>query len=89
MKFRTVIWSIPVLLTVSLSTVAHVPPPAAPRVFLMDGAKLEQIKKKIQSNDKEYQAAVANFEQAAKKALAGGTYSVMSKTAAPARSRSY
>jgi hypothetical protein len=57
--------------------------PVAPRVFLMDAAKLQQVKKGIRSNDKTYQAAVANIESAARKALAGGTYSVVSKTAAP------
>ena len=58
-------------------------PSATPRVFLMNAEKLEQIKKSIKSNDKQYQAAIASIESAAKKALGGGTYSVVSKTAAP------
>ena len=64
-------------------SIALAKPAATPRVFLMNAAKLEQVKKGIRSNDKQYQVALASIENAAKKALAGATYSVTSKTVAP------
>jgi len=82
-KFFAVLSLVAVLFLGSSPSVTLAKPPATPRVFLMDAAKLEQIKKGIRSNDKQYQAALANIEKAAKKALAGGTYSVTTKTVAP------
>jgi len=64
-------------------SIALAKPAATPRVFLMNAAKLEQVKKGIRSNDKQYQVALASIENAAKKALAGATYSVTSKTVTP------
>lgn len=54
-----------------------------PRVFLIDGQKLEKTKKEISSGDKSFAAALASLENDAKKALQGGTFSVTTKAVAP------
>ena len=51
-----------------------------PLVFLMDAQRLQKVK---QSKDKTYDAAIAEIERNAQKALRGGTYSVTTKSAVP------
>ena len=55
----------------------------AARVYLMDAEKLAKIKVGVQAKDKTYDAAIAAIERDAKKALAGGTFSVTTKEIGP------
>jgi hypothetical protein len=74
------------ILTVSCATpilMAQKSAAAPPRVFLMDAAKLQQIKRGVQAKDRTYDAAIAAIEKDARKALSGGTFSVTTKTIAP------
>jgi hypothetical protein len=54
-----------------------------PRVFLADAERLRDIKQSIQAKDKPYEAAVAQIEAEARKAIKEGTYSVTSKVVVP------
>lgn len=54
-----------------------------PRVFLMDGQRIRDIKQGIAGKDKSFAAAVNKVEADAKKALKDGTFSVTSKGVTP------
>ena len=56
---------------------------AAPRVFLLDGAQLRENKARINSGDKTLEPAMLKLESDARKALEGGTFSVVTKTITP------
>ena len=56
---------------------------AAPRVFLMDGQKLRDIKQGMAGKEKTFLAAVDKIEAEARKALKEETYSVTSKAVTP------
>lgn len=54
-----------------------------PRVFLLDGQKLEETKQKIKKGDKSFDAALSKIEADAQKALQGETFSVVNKSVVP------
>jgi hypothetical protein len=54
-----------------------------PRVFLIDGHRLQEIKRGVQGNDKTFDPAIFAIERNARKALSAGTYSVTSKSIVP------
>jgi hypothetical protein len=56
---------------------------AAPRVFLLDGEKLEVIRQEVRSGDDRYAAAMARLRQDAAEAMERGPYSVTNKKATP------
>ncbi|HEU4387167.1 MAG TPA: alginate lyase family protein [Blastocatellia bacterium] len=57
--------------------------PGPPRVFLLDGNHLKEIKKRIQSGDKQLSRALEALEREAEKARSGGIFSVTTKEATP------
>lgn len=60
-----------------------VPAQQAPRVFLTDAQKLQEAKGRILAGDKTVSAPLARIESDAKKALAGSTFSVVTKSVVP------
>src|SRR5678816_1702238 len=56
---------------------------AAPKVFVLDAARLENAKRRIAAHDKEVQPARDKLVADANKALSVDTYSVISKKIAP------
>lgn len=77
-KFTGIIFTVFLALTFVVSVTAK-----APRVFLYDAQKLEQVKKKVKAGDKAYSAAIERLERDAKAAMKAGPFTVMSKTALP------
>lgn len=55
----------------------------APRVFLIDGRKLAETKRRIQSGDKTFAAALAKLETDARRAMQQKPSSVVTKTVIP------
>ena len=56
---------------------------AAPRVFLIDGRKLAETKRRIQLEDQTFAAALAKLETDARRAMQQKTSSVVNKTVTP------
>src|SRR5687768_10053949 len=54
-----------------------------PRVFLIDGERVIETKRQIASGNKAYAAALEKLENDARKALEGGTFSVVTKSVTP------
>jgi hypothetical protein len=54
-----------------------------PRVFLIDPGQIEQIKRSVAAGDKTFSPALTRLESDANKALAGGTFSVVTKSVTP------
>lgn len=54
-----------------------------PRVFLLSSSALAETKRRVTAGDKSLTAAMAALDRDADKALAGGTFSVVAKTATP------
>ncbi|MEP6847625.1 MAG: alginate lyase family protein [Acidobacteriota bacterium] len=63
--------------------VAQKSSPTAPRVFLMDAARLAALKQAVAAKDKSYDAMMVSIDQDAKKLLAGGVFSVTTKEITP------
>ncbi|MDX6499273.1 MAG: hypothetical protein QOG23_2533 [Blastocatellia bacterium] len=57
--------------------------PAAPRVFIVDGQKLAETKRRIQSGDKSFTAALAKLETDARRAMQQKPLSVVTKAVTP------
>ncbi|MGH7783765.1 MAG: alginate lyase family protein, partial [Candidatus Binatia bacterium] len=55
----------------------------APRVFLMDAARLKKVKAGYAAKDRDDTAAVGKIERDAKKAMSVGPFSITEKTATP------
>jgi hypothetical protein len=53
------------------------------RVYLLDRTQLERVRRTIALGEKEFAAAIKQLEADAGKALAGGTFSVMTKAVTP------
>src|SRR6266850_7439451 len=66
---------------VGTTTALKTPPPAAPRVFLLDARQLQATKQRIQSGDKTLEPALSKLERDAQKALSSGPFSVVTKDA--------
>ena len=64
-------------------TVSHGKKIAAPRVFLIDGRKLAETKRRIQLKDQTFAAALAKLESDARRALQQKPSSVVAKTVTP------
>ena len=56
---------------------------SAPRVFLLDGTRLQAVRTAIKRGDKELEIAWARLQRDAQKALAGGSISIVNKAVAP------
>jgi hypothetical protein len=56
---------------------------AAPRVFILDGQKLADTKRRIHSRDQTFAAALANLEKDARRAMQQQASSVISKAVTP------
>jgi Alginate lyase len=56
---------------------------AAPRVFIVDGRKLAETKRRIQAGDKSFTAALAKLETDARRAMQQKPLSVVTKAVAP------
>jgi hypothetical protein len=69
--------------TASLSSPAHQPKRNSIRVFLLDAKHLELTKERIRARDKTLAPALAQLERDAQKALAPGTFSVVTKDPVP------
>jgi hypothetical protein len=54
-----------------------------PRVFLVDARRLAETRRSVLAGDRAFDAALRKLEADAKKALAGGTFSVTTKSATP------
>jgi hypothetical protein len=72
-----------VLVGVTSVAVAQEKRAAAPRVFLVDGSKLAETKRRINSGDKTFAAALAKLETDARKAMQQTTVSVVTKAVTP------
>ena len=72
-----------VISTTSQSYFAQTNKAVLPRVFLMDGKRLQDIKQGVPGKDKSFAAAVDRIEADARKVLKEGTYSVTSKSVVP------
>ena len=57
--------------------------PALPRVFLIDGRKLAETKRRIQSGDQAFAAALAKLETDARRAMQQKPLSVVTKAVTP------
>jgi hypothetical protein len=71
------------LLGMSLIAAAQEKKPAAPRVFIVDGQKLAETKRRIQSGDKSFTAALAKLETDARRAMQQKPLSVVTKAVTP------
>ena len=67
----------------SLIAAAQEKKPAAPRVFIVDGQKLAETKRRIQAGDKSFTAALAKLETDARRAMQQKPLSVVTKAVAP------
>ena len=56
---------------------------AAPRVFLIDGRKLAETKRRVQSGDQSFAAALAKLQTDARRAMQQKPFSVVTKTVTP------
>jgi hypothetical protein len=83
MKKHLCIYSLLAFIACGMAVVAAAQDTGSPRVFLMDAAKLPQIKQGVQTKDKTYADAITAIEKDARKALAGGTFSVTTKSVTP------
>ena len=72
------------LLGVSSIATAQKTEAAVPRVFLIDGRKLSETKRRIKSGDKTFAAALTKLEADARRAMQQEPLSVVNKTATPA-----
>ena len=63
--------------------VTRVVPANSPRVFLLDAKQLQATKQRLGDGDRSLTEAWAKLEQDARKALGGGTFSVVTKAATP------
>src|SRR5437763_9381005 len=54
-----------------------------PRVFLLDGTRLQAVRKAIRRGDKELENAWSKLQRDAQKALVGAPFSIVSKSVAP------
>ncbi|MDX6304274.1 MAG: hypothetical protein QOI77_1243 [Blastocatellia bacterium] len=70
-------------LGMSLIAAAQEKKPAAPRVFVVDGQTLAETKRRIQSGDKSFTAALAKLETDARRAMQQKPLSVVTKAVAP------
>ena len=70
-------------LSVSSMAVAQETKTATPRVFLIDGRKLAETKRRIQSGDQTFAAALAKLETDARRAMQQKPLSVVSKAVTP------
>jgi hypothetical protein len=70
-------------LGVASLTLAQVTKSPVPRVFLMDGRRLTETKRRIQSGDKTFAAALAKLETDAKRAMQQKPVSVITKEVTP------
>jgi hypothetical protein len=70
-------------LGMSLIAAAQAKKPAAPRVFIVDGQKLAETKRRIQSGDKSFTAALAKLETDARRAMQQKPLSVVTKAVTP------
>ncbi|HMJ26242.1 MAG TPA: alginate lyase family protein [Pyrinomonadaceae bacterium] len=70
-------------LGMSLIAAAQEKKPAAPRVFIVDGQKLAETKRRIQAGDKSFTAALAKLETDARRAMQQKPLSVVTKAVAP------
>ncbi len=68
---------------VGTTTALKTPPPAAPRVFILDARQLQATKQRIQSGDKTLDPALSRLERDAQKALSSAPFSVVTKDATP------
>jgi hypothetical protein len=84
-KYRTLTGLVAAVLIVAAgqSAPAQTAAGARPRVFLVDARRLAETKKDVRAGDKALDAALRKLEADAKKALAGGTFSVTSKAVTP------
>ena len=65
------------------TTALKVPPPASPRVFLLDARQLQATKQRVRDGDKTLEPALSKLERDAQKALPSGPFSVVTKDATP------
>jgi hypothetical protein len=72
-----------VFLGLSLLAVAQETKTAAPRVFLIDGRKLAETKRRINSGDETFAAALAKLERDASRAMQQKPLTVISKAVMP------
>src|SRR5689334_12118318 len=54
-----------------------------PRVFLLDGSRLQAVRAAIGRGDKEMEKAWSKLQRDAQKALIGGPFSIMNKEVTP------
>ena len=82
---RGLVFFLCVIAVVGFSTSAHFAqqPSSPPRVFLINSQKLAETKKRIQSGDKSFAAAIAKLEADARKALDQQSISVTTKAVTP------
>ena len=70
-------------LTVTLIGVAQESKVAVPRVFIIDGRKLAETKRRIQSGDQVFSSALAKLETDARRALKQKALSIVTKSLTP------
>jgi hypothetical protein len=70
-------------LTVTLIAVAQESRVAVPRVFIIDGRKLAETKRRIQSGDQIFSAALAKLQTDARRALKQKPLSIVTKSVTP------
>ena len=71
------------VILILLSALSIAAQQVGPRVFLIDATKLAEVRQKIRSGDKAFDAALAKLAKEANEALQGGTFSVVNKATTP------
>lgn len=70
-------------LSTSPNSYAQTRKDGTPRVFLMDGERLQEVKRSLQEGDKTFVPAWSKLDRDAQAALKAGTYSVITKSVVP------